>query len=158
MKNWRNVIIIFLVVLIQISIIPQLRFYNFVPSLPLTFLFIYLIKKDDYTALWWVTFGGLLLGIFSYQFFGYYFFQFLLVFLAYRMIIRPLLHDPQSLMIIIILLLFSFIINGLEIIIFNQDSTAILSGVIYQTIFEFFLYFIFSKLVKNKYQIKVSQL
>ena len=159
MKNWRNIIIILLVILMQISIIPLLRFHNFVPNLPLAFLFVYLIKKDDFTALWWVTLGGLLLGLFSYQFFGYYFFQFLLVFLAYRTIIRPLLHDPQFLVIIIILFVFSFLISMIEIVIFKQNySTIIYYGVIYQTIIEFCVYFAISKLFKNSYQIKFNQL
>ncbi len=150
MKNWRKIILILIVILLQVSLVPSLRFFNSLPNLPLIFLFIYLIKNDDYTALWWVAFGGLLMDIFSTQFFGYFSLQFLFIFLFYRSVVRPLLHDPEPPVIFVIFLVFHFLIFILDGLLdhFNPLSQSIYI-VVYQSVIALVFYLIFTRLSKS---------
>lgn len=150
MKNWKLIIFILFVVLVQVSVGTSLRFYNSMLNLPMIFLIIYLIRKDDYGAIWWVALGGLMMDIYSPYFFGYYSFEYLLVFLLYRSAIRPILHDPELPVIAIIYLVINFLIFVIDAMVskLNPFSTNA-SVIIYQSFIGLFIYIIYSVISKK---------
>lgn len=156
MKYWQTIILIIAVILAEISIMPNFRYFETIPSLPLAFLLFCLIKRDDYSALWWATLGGFLLDFFASQFFGYNFFLFVTIYLTYRLLVRPILHDPQSFVSLLVIFVFSLIAQLMGCFLFQESSAIIFFGAAYQTAISFFIYLIISRFNKNHHRIQVA--
>lgn len=120
MNYWLISLNIFIVALIQVSLLPNLAIEDFIPNLVAIFLVTYLLLDLDKVAIWWVALGGLLLDLFSPLPFGLFVAQFVIIYLVLRHLIRPIIHEPAPLMSLPVFFVTSLLFNGIELVIIRS--------------------------------------
>lgn len=144
MKIFIHIICIILAVILQTTLLPQIKLLGGMPNLVLlTVLTLIFINRFD-EAIIWVIIGGILLDLTSPIRFGYYYFALLIIYFLIRLLIVRLFNNP-SWIISAIFFLFASVLLDCYWIYYDcsiNTLTIILANAIYNIIFGLILYYL----------------
>lgn len=154
MKNLKIYLTVLFFVLLQVSFVPHMKLFGYYPNLVLLLLISLLILKDFKSAILWLITGGLLLELFSHQFFGFYILQFILIYTLYWFVIKPYLHEPPYFLVLITYAITAILLGLYDSLILKHNFLSSLPViVVYQSLAGFCIYYLMSKLRRKQISI-----
>lgn len=150
MKLFIHLICIFLAIILQISLLPQITILGGFPNLILLVMLSLVFVGRINEAILWLSLGGILLEMVSPVHFGFYFFPLLAVFLLVNYLVKKLFTNPiwyltlfffffSSLIFDLVWLFYDYSVFSISVLLADAIYNTILGLVIYY----FMLYYYF---------------
>lgn len=149
MKFIANLLLIFLLVILQISLMPKFIIFHSYPNLIFLVMMILIFLGKFREAGWWAIFGGILLDFNSQTPFGFYSLSLIFIFLIFSILTFKFFSNPTILIISIFLILGSLILD-LGFLILTKMYILIIFDSIYNLISGLLLYYIIRNYFKPK--------
>lgn len=130
-----------MVVIFQVSVMPNLAIQLAFPNLILIGLLILLFTNNLREGLWWAVFGGLFFDIFSPLHFGIYTLVFLFIYVLIYFSSTYLISDFSFIIIVLGFIVGSLLIDLIPFIIIGRDWLILLFDAIYNTILGIIIYY-----------------
>ncbi|EKD56186.1 MAG: hypothetical protein ACD_58C00274G0002 [uncultured bacterium] len=157
MKIFIHIICIFIAVILQTTLLPQIMLLGGMPNIVflVTLSLIFINRADE--AIWWLGIGGMLLEFISPVHFGYYFFPLLIVYLLINLLVKRFFANPSWYISMIFFFIFSIIFDVIWLVYnYSIDTyTIILANAVYNVILGVVIYYFFQFYYFPKEKIKI---
>lgn len=154
MKNLINIVLIYIAVVLQISLMPAISFYQGMPNIILLVATSLAMINRREEALWWIILGGILLDIISAGYFGIYTLSFLAIYFMTYFLVKKIFTEPSIYLSIPIFFVCSIIVD-IPWMVIDSQWQIMLADAIYNTIVGCVIYFFIRYYYKPTEQIKV---